>query len=204
METNGLMRVKTDNNLFIQSIINAANEILGSREAKRVLNAAGTYCIDNNEVKNTNTPAFLSDLGNEFAISFQRNTARELMMRIGGSSFEFLWQNTHAFRDLIHSEDLLTLTEKQINYPLEILADELSIFTGLNIKSSFQNDRFSFLEIGVNGSGPFSSELYLYLFAGVLRAFGSCINSRKEYHIIIKDDQEGEMEQKRICIEFLD
>ena len=198
------MIVKTEANLFIQSIVHAANEIMGSREAKRVLNAVGAFSVVNDGALRKDTPDFLSDLGNEFAIRFQRNTAKDLMERIGCASFEFLRKNGFAFRKFVGSEDNYSSPSTPTKDLLEMLARALTVHTGLDIRSFFQKDRAFFLEIDIREDESFSSDLYLFFFAGVLRAVGSWIDCGKAYSIMIADHTIGRVDHKRVYLKFLD
>ena len=140
-----------------------------------------------------NKPKFLADLLNEFAIRFQRNTAKGLLLRIGESSFTFLRRNIKNLVELGSIENRLKPISKRFDHSLGILAENMSALTGLEIRSIKKSQNSFCLEITENVNDElFSNNLYLFYFSGLLRAFCVWMDSRKEYLInIIEEDEEG-------------
>ncbi len=191
--------------LFLRSIYEAAIEILGTSDSvlifSTIINWDGTGEIP--DIKNKSQ--FLSDLGNEFAIRFQRNTAKGLLLRIGDSSFTFLRRNLKELVELGSIENRLKPISKRFDHSLGILAENLSVLTGLEINAIKKNQNSFCLEIARNVNNElFSSDLYLFYFAGLLRAFCVWMDSRKEYFINVNEEDEVGYSGKFVCFKYED
>ena len=199
------MSEKEIKTIFLQSIHEAAIEILGTSDSvlifSSIINWDGTGEIP--EIQNRSQ--FLSDLGNEFAIRFQRNTAKGLLLRIGDSSFTFLRRKLKNLIELGSIENRLKPISKRFDYSLSILADNLTALTGLEIKAIKKNQNSFCLEVARNVNNElFSSDLYLFYFAGLLRAFCEWMDSRKEYFINVNEENEVDYGGKLVCFKYED
>jgi len=199
------MSEKEIKTLFLRSIYEAAVEILGTSDSvlifSTIINWDGAGEIP--EIKNK--PQFLSDLGNEFAIRFQRNTAKGLLLRIGDSSFPFLRRNIKKLTELGSIENRLKTISKRFDHSLGVLAENLSALTGLEIKAIKKSQNHFCLEIARSVNDDlFSSDLHLFYFSGLLRAFCVWMDSRKEYFINVNEENEVNYERKLVCFKFED
>jgi hypothetical protein len=199
------MSEKEIKTLFLRTIYEASIEILGTSDSvlifSTIINWDGTGEIP--DIKNK--PQFLSDLGNEFAIRFQRNTAKGLLLRIGDSSFTFLRRNLIKLVELGSIENRLKPISKRFDYSLGILSENLSVLTGLEIKVIKRRQNSFCLEIARNVDDEmFSSDLHLYYFAGLLRAFCVWMDSRKEYYIYVNEEDEVVYSGKLVCFKYED
>jgi len=187
--------------IFLCSIYKAAIEILGTSDSDLIISAITNWDGTGETPDIKNKPQFLSDLGNEFAIRFQRNTAKGLLLRIGDSSFTFLRRNLKELVELGSIENRLKPISKRFDHSLGILADNLSALSGLEIRAIKKNQNSFCLEIARNVNDElFSSDLYLFYFAGVLRAF--CMDSRKEYFIDVNEEDEVGYGGKSVCFKY--
>ncbi len=199
------MSEKEIETLFLRSIYEAAIEILGTSDSvlilSTIINWDGTGEIP--DIKNK--PQFLSDLGSEFAIRFQRNTAKGLLLRIGDSSFTFLRRKLKELVELGSIENRLKPISKRFDHSLGILAEDLSALTELEIKPIKKNQNSFCLEIARNVEDDlFSSDLHLYYFGGVLRAFCLWMDSRKEYFINVNEEDEVGYGGNLVCFKYED
>ena len=197
------MSEKEIETLFLRSIYEAAIEILGTSDSvlifSTIINWDGTGEIP--DIKNK--PQFLSDLVNEFAIRFQRNTAKGLLLRIGDSSFTFLRRKLKELVELGSIENRLKPISKRFDHSLGILAENLSALTGLEINAIRKNQNSFCLEIARNVNDElFSSDLHLFYFAGLLRAFCLWMDSRKEYFIDVNEEDELGYGGKLVCLKY--
>jgi len=199
------MSEKEIETLFLRSIYEAAIEILGTSDSvlifSTIINWDGTSEIP--DIKNK--PQFLSDLGNEFAIRFQRNTAKGLLLRIGDSSFTFLRRNLQELVELGSIENRLKPISKRFDHSLGILAENLSTLTGLEINGIKKTQNSFCLEIARDVNDElFSSDLHLFYFSGLLRAFCVWMDSRKEYSIKVNEEDEVGDGGKLVCFKYED
>jgi hypothetical protein len=142
-------------------------------------------------------------LGNEFAIRFQRNTAKGLLLRIGDSSFTFLRRKLIKLVELGSIENRLKPISKRFDYSLGILAEDLSVLTGLKIKAIKKNQNSFCLKIARNVNDElFSSDLHLFYFAGLLRAFCVWMDSRKEYFVNVNEEDKVGNGGKLVCFKY--
>ena len=202
---NQQMSEKVKKTLFLRSIYEAAIEILGTSDSilifSTIINWDGTSEIP--EIRNKHQ--FLADLGNEFAIRFQRNTAKGLLLRIGDSSFTFLRRNIKKLLELGSIDNRLKPISKRFDYSLGILAENLSALTGLEIKANKKSQNYFCLEIARKVDDElFSSDLHLYYFTGLLRAFCVWMDSRKEYFFNVDEDDDVGNSGKFVCFKYED
>jgi len=200
-----LMGEKETKTLFLRSIYEAAAGILGASDSVLIISAIidwdGTDEIP--EIKNK--PQLLSDLGNEFAIRFQRNTAKGLLYRIGDSSFTYLRRNSEELLDLGSIENRLKPISKRFDYSLGVLASSLSELTGLKIKAIKKSENSFCLGISKSKNDElFSSDLYLFYFSGLLRAFCEWMDSRKEYLMDVNEENGVGKNGKLVCFRYED
>ena len=189
--------------IFLPSIYEAAVEILGTSDSVLVFSTIINWDGIGNPPDIMNKSEFLSDLGNEFAIRFQRNTAKGLLLRIGDSSFTFLRRNLLKLVELGSIENRLKPISKRFDHSLGVLAEDLSVLTGLEIKVIKKNQNSFCLEIARNDNDElFSSDLHLFYFAGLLRAFCLWMDSRKEYFINVNEEDELGYGEKLVCLKY--
>ena len=129
------MSEKEIKTIFLRSIYEAAIEILGTSDSVQIFSTIINWDGSGEPPDIKNKPEFLSDLGNEFAIRFQRNTAKGLLLRIGDSSFTFLRRNLMKLVELGSIENRLKPISKRFDHSLGVLAEDLSALTELEIKS---------------------------------------------------------------------
>jgi hypothetical protein len=199
------MSEKEIKTIFLRSIYEAAIEILGTSESVLIFSTIINWDGTGEPPDIKNKPEFLSDLGNEFAIRFQRNTAKGLLLRIGDSSFTFLRRNLMKLVELGSIENRLKPISKRFDHSLGILAEDLSALSGLEIRAIKKNQNSFCLEITRNVEDDlFSSDLHLYYFAGLLRAFCIWMDSRKEYFINVNEEDEVGNGGKLVCFKYED
>ena len=191
--------------LFLRSIYEAAVGILGASDSVLIFSAIIDWDGTNEIPEIKNKPQFLSDLGNEFAIRFQRNTAKGLLYRIGDSSFTYLRRNSEKLIELGSIENRLKPISKRFDYSLGVLAVNLSELTGLKIKDIKKSKNSFCLGISRNKDDElFSSDLHLFYFSGLLRAFCEWMDSRKEYFINVNEENEAGKDGKLVCFKYED
>jgi len=199
------MSEKENTMLFLQSIYGATAEILGKSDSTLIFSTISNWDGTGDPPDIENRPQFLSDLGNEFAIRFQRNTSKGLLLRIGDSSFTFLRRNSKELIELGSIENRLNPISKRFNHSLGILAENLSKLTGLGIRAIKKSKNSFCLEIaGNNNNELFSTDLHYFYFYGLLRAFCEWMDSRKEYFININEENEAGYGGKLVCFRYED
>ena len=199
------MSKKETETLFLRSIYEAAIEILGTSDSVLILSTIINWDGAGEIPDIKNKPQFLSDLGSEFAIRFQRNTAKGLLLRIGDSSFTFLRRKLIELVELGSIENRLKPISKRFDHSLGILAENLAALTGLEINTIKKSKNSFCLEIARNVNDKlFSSDLHLFYFAGLLRAFCVWMDSRKEYFINVYEEDEVGYGGKLVCFKYED
>ena len=199
------MSEKGKRSLFLKSVYEASIEILGTPDSvlffSTIIDWDGSGEIPEFEIE----PQFLSDLGNEFAIRFQRNTAEGLMFRLGDSAFSFLRKSQEKLKELGSIEHRLQPISKRFKSSLGVLTNNISELTGLNIEAIQKGEKSFCLEITLGKNGEFfSSDSHLFFFAGLLRAFCGWIDSRKEYFIDVHEEDQGDNSGKSVCLRYED
>ena len=191
--------------IFLRSIYEAAIGILGTSDSVLIFSTIIDWDGTGEPPDIKNKPEFLSDLGNEFAIRFQRNTAKGLLLRIGDSSFTFLRRKLIKLVELGSIENRLKPISKRFDHSLGILAEDLSALTGLKIKAIKKNQNSFCLKIARNINDElFSSDLHLFYFAGLLHAFCVWMDSRKEYFVNVNEEDEVGNGGKLVCFKYED
>jgi hypothetical protein len=199
------MSEKEIKTIFLRSIYEAAIGILGTSDSVLIFSTIINWDGTGKPPDIKNKPQFLSDLGNEFAIRFQRNTAKGLLLRIGDSSFTFLRRKLIKLVELGSIENRLKPISKRFDHSLGILAEDLSALTGLKIKAIKKNQNSFCLKIARNVNDElFSSDLHLFYFAGLLRAFCVWMDSRKEYFVNVNEEDEVGNGGKLVCFKYED
>ena len=199
------MGEKETKTFFLRSIYEAAVGILGASDSDLIFSAIIDWDGTNEIPEINNKPQFLSDLGNEFAIRFQRNTAKGLLYRIGDSSFTYLRRNFEKLLDLGSIENRLKPISKRFDHSLSVLVSCLSELTGLKIRAIKQSKNSFCIEISRNKKDElFSSDLHLFYFSGLLRAFCEWMDSRKEYFINVNEENGAGKDGKFVCFRYED
>ena len=199
------MSEKETKTLFLRSIYQAAVEILGTSDTNLIFSTIIDWDGNGEMPHIENKPKLLSGLGNEFATRFQRNTAKGLLVRIGDSSFNFLRRNSKELLKLGSIENRLKPISNKFKYSLEVLAENLSEFTGLEIKAIKKSQNYFCLEIKRNVNNKlFSSDLHLFYFYGLLRAFCLWMDSRREYFINVNEEDDEGGDGKLVCFKYED
>ena len=197
------MGEKDTRKVFIRSVYEAAVEILGKSDSTQIFSAIVGWDGDNEVPEIKDKLKLLSDLVNEFAIRFQRNTAKGLLYRIGNSSFNYLRRNLEELLELGSIENRLKPISRRFDYSLGVLADSLSELTGLEIEAIKKSTNTFCLEISENKNDEsFSSDLHLYYFSGLLHAFCEWMDSRKEYFVDVNENYESDTGGKLICFRY--
>jgi len=197
------MGEKDTKTAFIRSIYEAAVGILGKSDSIQIFSTIIDWDGDDEIPEIKDKPQFLSDLGNEFAIRFQRNTAKGLLYRIGNSSFIYLRRNFEKLLELGSIENRLKPISRRFDYSLGVLADSLSELTGLEIEAIKKSKNSFCLGISRNKNNKlFSSDLHLFYFSGLLHAFCEWMDSRKEYFVDVNENNESDTGGKLICFRY--
>jgi len=205
LRKNKRMSNKEIKTIFLRSIYEAAIGILGTSDSVLIFSTIIDWDGTGEPPDIKNKPEFLSDLGNEFAIRFQRNTAKGLLLRIGDSSFTFLRRKLIKLVELGSIENRLKPISKRFDHSLGILAEDLSALTGLKIKAIKKNHNSFCLKIARNVNDElFSSDLHLFYFAGLLHAFCVWMDSRKEYFVNVNEEDEVGNGGKLVCFKYED
>jgi hypothetical protein len=199
------MSEKENRSIFLRSVYEASIEILGRSDSilifSTIINWDGSGEIPDID----NEPKFLSDLGNDFAIRYQRNTAKGLMLRLGDSSFTLLRRRQKKLHELGSIENRLKTISKRFDFSLGVLSENLSVLTGLNISTIQKSENSYCLEIaGYENDELFSSDMHLFFFAGLLRAFCAWLDSRKEYFIDVLEQGQSDNGGNSVCLRYED
>ena len=182
---------------FLTSIYDASVEILGRQEADRLFVSAFGWTGTENESQSMDAN-FLADLSDEFSIKFHRNTARGLLIRIGDAAFSFLRLRIGELNALGTIENRLKPPDERFKDAMIVLAEKLGQAVGTKISLSSPGDDSFCLDIS-GGGERFSSDLYLYFLAGVLRAFGTWLDSRKDYTLAVESGETDDAAD-RVCL----
>lgn len=165
---------------FLHSLYNASLEILGAPEADRVFSTAIGWYGEGEPDKNVLESNFLSMINSEFSIKFHQNTAKGLLVRIGDAAFPFLKDRVEKLNDLGSIENRLKPYQNRFIGGVSVLAETLAEVLGMHIEIHTENDDAYCLDLPKDKPG-FSSDLHLYMIGGVLRAFGTWMDSRRIY-----------------------
>lgn len=183
---------------FLKSIYDASTEILGRPEADNLFSSAVGWTGKDDLDGIILNSDFLFDLSGEFSIKFHQNTAKGLLIRIGDAAFSFLCKRIDDLNELGSIENRLKPSDKRFVDSFDVLAENLSRGIGMKIKPTLQEKGSYCLEF-FGDKAPQFSDLYLYFFGGILRAFGLWLDSRKKYTIDVGKTAAGGMEN-RVCL----
>jgi len=202
MENTTLIIDKINQSLFLQAVYEGTIEIMGKTKTELIFSAI-SYEIGNGGVIENITPKIFADIGNEFAIRYHINTAKGLMLRIGEASFSYLRKKNQKLKEMGKIENRLKPIAKRFEESLESLAENLSELTALKIRAKKTNDSAYSLEIVDDEIEKiFSSDLHLYFFMGLLRAFSGWLDSRKEYSFQINENKNGSSMGNKVNLQF--
>lgn len=205
MENNVYTNEIQNQSLFFHAVYEGTIEIMGKPKTDLIFSAISEGKSSGQDSEKENRPQIIANLGNEFAIRFHRNTAKGLLLRIGESSFTYLRKGIKRIIDLGDIENRLKPISKRFEGSLQVLAETLSELTALKIQVIKKNESSFCLEIGSDETKELlSSDLYLYYFMGLLRAFSRWLESRKEYSFQIDGDKTDDLIGKRICMKLED
>jgi hypothetical protein len=205
MENNIHTNEKKNQSLFLQAIYEGTIEIMGKSKTELIFSAISDCKESDENFENKNRSQIIANFGNEFAIRFHRNTAKGLLLRIGESSFIYLRKDIKKLIELGNIENRLKPISTRFEESLEVFAEILSEITALKIQVIKKNESSFCLEFaGDETSALLSSDLHLYYFMGLFRAFCEWLDSRKEYSFQIDGDASGDLVGKRICMKLED
>ncbi|MDO9547066.1 MAG: hypothetical protein Q7J07_10020 [Pelolinea sp.] len=205
MENNISTNEKINQSLFLQAIYEGTVEIMGKPKTEQIFSSILDAKSSDEDSEKKSRIHIIANFGNEFAIRFHRNTAKGLLLRIGEASFTYLRKYNQNLIELGNIENRLKPISKRFEESLEVLAENLSELTTLKIQAFKKNDTNFCLEIvGEEMSKMLSSDLHLFYFVGLLRAFCGWLDSRKEYAFHIDEDRTGDSFGKCICMGFKD
>lgn len=187
-----LMENETMRHEFCQSVYQAVIEILGRQEAKKVFHAVlgPGYC--------EHAPQFdpkanlLGGISDEFFILYQLNTARGLLIRIGEAAFSKMCKKMDALNALGDIENRLRPFDKKFNSGVIKLGDILSAASGKPITFESNKDDCYCMHLS-------DRSLQSYFYAGFLRAFGVWMDSRRDYHAVVRTG-DAEKGQDDVCL----
>lgn len=195
------MKNSEKNALFIRSVYEAALEILGASETESILNAMGNK---GSELELRDDPlVFLSRLENEFIIRYHRNTAQGLLLRIGEAVFAILRRYIAPLQELGNLENRLKPISLRFQTGIESLAEILTEYSGVDLSSARPDETVYCLVFESESEDSFPSDLYLYFFLGLLRAFGNWMDSRKDYWIEVRPARENQT-YSQVCFTYSD
>lgn len=205
MENNIHTNEKKNQSLFLQAIYEGTIEIMGKSKTELIFSAISDGENSDQDSDKNNRSEIITDFGNEFAIRFHRNTAKGLLLRIGESSFTYLRKGIKKLTELGDIENRLKPISIRFEESLEVLAETLSELTALKIQVIKKNESSFCLEFVSDETGELlSSDLHLFYFMGLFRAFCEWLDSRKEYSFQIDGDTTGDLVGKRVCMKFED
>ena len=192
---------KTEKQAFFnRAVSEAALEILGAAETQGIFPPEEKADGGNQEIT---TPLILiNQIGNEFSIRYHRKTAQGLLLRIGEAAFSILRKRVQELQDLGALENRLQPARKRFTSNTKCLAKILSEYTGLVITSmQIEQDKYclSFKE----GHLDSANDLFSYFFLGLLRAYGTWMDSRKDYFLEVAMN-EHDQNQSRVCFTIAD
>ena len=156
----------------------------GRQEAQKVLNAILNSDVVDIEQPIDSSVDLLNGISDEFSILYQPNTAKGLLIRIGEAAFSKLRRKLHPLNALGSTENRLQPFEQKFESSMIQLAEILATATGISIEYESQPDQCYSLQIA-DGS------MHVYFFAGLLRAFGTWLDSRRDYHTEVQPAETG-------------
>ena len=185
------MENKAINTNFYSSVREATVEILGRQEANKVFNAI----LEADQTNKDDTPSiprdFLTGICDEFSIQYQPNTASGLLLRIGDAAFMLLRRKIKVVNELGSIENRLRPFNIKFETSLQSLAEFLEQAMRMPIKTKSTEQKCYCLEISKKRSSQSGEGLDLYFFAGILRAFGNWLDSRRDYQITVESNKNG-------------
>lgn len=190
MKKNQFKHEDKNQSIFLQAIYEGTIEIMGKTEADLIISALPNSEGGQGKQKTGYPSQIIADFENEFSVRFQPNTARGLLMRIGESSFPYLRKGLKKLNALGEIENRLIPISVRFEKSLQVLAELISELTSINIQTNKKDD-VSFIFECMDGkmTDNFSTDLHLYYFMGVLRAFSVWLDSRKEYDFWLEDEK---------------
>jgi hypothetical protein len=196
---------KEHRSLFLHALREGTVEIMGTAKSEQIFSSITNGEMLENEVEGKDGYSILENLGNEFAIRFQRNTANGLMIRIGEASFSYLRKENQQLLELGLIENRLKPIAKRFEESLQVLGVVLSRLTQLNIQILKKSDTIFCLEVFGNGYGKvLASDLHLFYIMGILRGFCLWLDSRKEYSFTIEEGKAANECVNFVCMRIMD
>lgn len=177
---------------FHLSLQQAVIEILGRQEAQKVFTAVLGAEISDIENPIDASVDLLQGVSDAFSILYQPNTARGLLLRIGDAAFSKLRRMVEPLNDMGSIENRMQPFERKFESSLAQLAEILSLVTGVPVSYDTKEDDCYYLRV-TNGT------LQLYFFAGILRAFGDWLDSRRDYFASVQPDHHPTHPQQ-VCL----
>jgi len=177
---------------FHESLQQAVIETLGRQEAQKVFSA-----ILGSEVADIENPIdtpidLLQGISDVFSILYQPNTARGLLLRIGDAVFPKLRRKIESLNDMGSIENRMQPFERKFESSMAQLAEILSSATGIPVEFDAREGDCYYLRVS-DGS------LRQYFFAGILRAFGDWLDSRRDYFATVQPKQH-ETHPMQVCL----
>jgi hypothetical protein len=200
-----LTHEKERQSIFLQALHEGTVEIMGTIKTSQIFSA-----ISNGETKEVGFEGaggfnILETLGNEFAIRYQRNTAKGLMIRIGEASFTYLNKEIPQLFELGVIENRLKPIGQRFDSSLTVLAELLSEIIGLDTRMFKKSDSEFYLEVLGSESGKVpTTDLLIYYIMGILRAFCLWLDSRKEYSFTVNESKKDDPGANHVCMKIQD
>lgn len=173
---------------FSLSVQEAAVEILGRQEVQQKFGSVlGT---EHSSPILSSDPAMnlLAEISSEFSIKYHLNTARGLMLRIGEAAFSKLQMRFDDLHALGSMENRLLPLEKKFSNALTVLVDIISSVIGASFTVEARGDYCYCVVDSRQGAAAMNGDLDLYFIAGLLRAFGMWLDSRRQYLVQVGSD----------------
>jgi len=184
---------------FYSSVREATVEILGRQETNKVFSA---ILVSDKAMKDDIpfiSKNFLTGICDEFSIQYQPNTASGLLLRIGDAAFLLMRRKINVLNELGSIENRLRPFNKKFESSLESLAEFLEQAMRMPIKTKSTEQKCYCLELSKKRSTLSGEGLDLYFFAGILRAFGTWLDSRRDYHVTVESNTNG-YDHDRVCL----
>lgn len=180
--------------VFHNSLQQAVIEILGRHEAQKVFSAI--LGKDDFQLNDPMDPGIdlLQGICDEFSILYQPNTARGLLLRIGDAAFPILRRKLENLNAMGSIENRVQPFERKFESSIAQLAQILSSVTGIPVEYDAREGDCYYLRVA-DGS------LRQYFFAGILRAFGEWLDSRRDYFATVQSKlHETHPDQVCLCV----
>jgi len=184
------------NKNITRAITEAALEILGADETRKVFSSLQSDTPGEDDP--LKAYELISRMGNEFAIRYHHKTAQGLLVRIGESTFSILRKALSPISEMGSLENRIRPMGERFEKDTGNLAKILSDLFGRTFKGEKTDEENYCLSILMDDQEAYPDDLSPYFFLGICRAFGTWMDSRKEYWLEVKLAS-GSEKNSRVC-----